>query len=144
MTRCSRGFTLVELMIVVLLMGLMLGFAVPALRKLGASNNLKGAKENVIAQVQLARAKAIATGVEQQVHFLASTDWDYHIHLTTKQWKFPKGVSYGAGSPNVYWKMQPNGRVDISPIGSNMIPLVNQQGLRDTVMILSSGLVVSQ
>ena len=62
MTRCSRGFTLVEMLIVVLLMGLMLGFAVPALRRMGNTHGLKGAKENIISQVQLARSRAISTG----------------------------------------------------------------------------------
>lgn len=150
MARCSRGFTLVELMIVVLLMGLMLAYAVPALRRLGNSQSVKGAKENIISQVQLARAKAISTGIDQPLHFYPGIyGWDYHVHTpgvaptSLPGWKFPKGVSYGwATTQNVTITMKPNGTAEI--LGANMIPLMNLQGVRDTVVIMTSGIALSQ
>lgn len=147
MVRCSRGFTLVEMMIVVLLMGLMLAFAVPALRRLGNTQNLKGARENIIAQVQMARAKAITTGVDQPIHFYPGTyGFDYHIHpvgvgVATVGWNFPRGVSYGwSGGTLAAVTMQKDGTAS----NSVTIPLVNAQGVRDTVAVMVSGMVVSQ
>ena len=149
MVRCSRGFTLVEMMIVVLLMGLMLAFAVPALRRLGNTQNLKGAKEDVIAQLQMARARAISTGLVQRMHFYPGTyGYDYHLHPATSPpsadqgWMFPKGVSYETNA-SVSIEMNPDGTASF-PLGPNTIALKNQQGVRDTVAVMASGLVVSQ
>ena len=146
MLRSNRGFTLVEMMIVVLLMGMMLAFAVPALRKLGASQGLKGAKENIISQLQMQRAQAISTGVDsQRIHFNQNYGFDYHLHpasgTPTVGWHFPKGVTYATGFSNASdLIMKADGRASMSLT----IPLMNQQGVRDTVVVLTSGLVMSQ
>lgn len=144
MLRSNRGFTLVEMMIVILLMGLMLAFAVPALRRLGASQGLKGAKENMVSQIQLARAKAISTGVDQPVHFNNNYGFNYHIHpagvgIPTVGWVFPNGVSYANGFSSSV-TMYANGKAS----NSVTIPLQNLQGVRDTLVVLTSGLVMSQ
>jgi len=147
MLRSARGFTLVEMLIVILLMGMMLAFAVPALRRLGNSQGLKGTKENIISQLQLARARAISTGVEQKMHFYPGTyGYDYHLHGSSGAaagWMFPKGVTY-ENSASVSINMQPNGSVTFDPYNTNTIYLKNVQGVRDTVVVMSSGLVVSQ
>lgn len=148
MLRSNRGFTLVELMIVVLLMGLMLGFAVPALRSLGNSHSLKGAKEDVMAELQLARSKAMSTGVAQPVHFYPGTyGWDYHTHPASggmSGFRFPRGVSYGwASAQSVNITMKTDGTADF-PSGQNFIPLKNDQGLRDTIVVFASGQAFSQ
>ena len=145
MLRSNRGFTLVEMMIVVLLMGLMLAFAVPALRRLGNSQGLKGAKENMISQIQLARAKAISTGIDQPVHFNNNYGFNYHIHPSgvgtpTTGWVFPNGVSYGVSTFSSSVTMYANGKAS----NSVTIPLMNLQGARDTLVVLTSGLVMSQ
>lgn len=146
MLRSNRGFTLVEMMIVVLLMGLMLAFAVPALRRLGNSQGLKGAKENIISQVQMARARAISTGVDQPIHFYPGTfGYAYHIHpvgaaTASVGFQFPNGVNYGSSSFSAAVTMQKDGKAS----NSLVIPLVNAQGVRDTIAILTSGMVLSQ
>ncbi len=148
MPRSDRGFTLVELAAVVLLMGLIFGFAVPALSSFRRSHDVKGARENIISQLNLARAKAIATGVDQPVHFYTGTyGFDFHVHPTGAPiasivgWKLPKGVSYQwpVGSPMAV-TMKKDGKASTSLI----IPITNTRGLRDTVAVLSSGLVLSQ
>ena len=146
MLRSNRGFTLAEMMIVILLMGLMLAFAVPALRRLGNSQGLKGAKENIISQLQLQRAQAISTGVDsQRIHFNSNYGFDYHLHpasgTPTVGWHFPRGVTYASGFSDASdLIMRANGRCS----ESLTIPLMNAQGVRDTIVILTSGLVLSQ
>ena len=147
MSRSSRGFTLVEMAIVVLLMGLMVGFAIPAFRRLGGTHGVRGAKDNIISQVQMARARAIATGVDQPIHFFTGTfGFDYHIHpvgvgVATVGWKLPNNVTYEwpVGSPMAV-TMQKDGRASSSLI----IPLTNAQGVKDTVSVLASGQVFSR
>ena len=58
---------------------------------------------------------------------------------------FPQGVSYGwSGTNNVTITMKANGSATISPSTQNAIPLKNLQGVRDTFVVLTSGLVMSQ
>lgn len=146
MGRSSRGFTLVELAAVVLVMGLIFGFAVPTIANLRKSHDVKGARDNIIAQVQMARARAIATGVNQPIHFYTGTyGFDYHIHpvgvsVATVGWNLPKGVSYQwpVGSPmNVTMKK------DGTANSSLVIPITNLRGTRDTVTVMASGLVLA-
>ena len=146
MLRSERGFTLVEMLIVVLLMGLMLAFAVPALRRLGNSQGIKGARDNMVAQLQMARARAISTGVKQPMHFYPGTyGWDYHLHplgsvFGTAGWRFPTGVTYETGA-NVDIEMMPDGTAQFPPSGVNTIAIKNTQGQRDTVIVMASGMV---
>lgn len=148
MLRSNRGFTLVEMMIVILLMGLMLAFAVPALRRLGNSQGLKGARDNMVSQLQIARARAISTGVKQPIHFYPGTyGFDYHLHpvnaaTSSTGWMFPNGVTYET-STNVNVEMMPDGRAQF-PLGSSSIAIKNLQGQRDTVYVLASGLVIAR
>ncbi len=146
MLRSNRGFTLVEMMIVVLLMGLMLGFAVPALRRLSNSQGLKGARENMVSQLQLARARAMSTGTDQTMHFFPGTyGYDYHLHTGNPVgWNFPRGVTYGwATTQNIIVTLKADGSISF-PSGVSQIPLMDTQGTRDTVAMLTSGLVLAQ
>lgn len=142
MQRSERGFTLAEMLIVVLLMGLMLAFAIPAFRSFGNSHNLKGAKEDMISQIQMARAKAISTGVDQPIHFNNNFGYNYHVHVGSviTGFLFPRGVSYATTGYATTVTMYKNGTAS----NSLMIPLKNNQGVRDTIAILTSGLVMSQ
>jgi len=145
--RSMRGYTLVELAVVLILLGLVFGFAVPALRNLGGSQSVKGARDNIISQLQMARAKAIATGVDQPMHFFPGTfGFDYHLHpigvgTATLGWNFPNGVSYGWATGTTFAvTMLKDGTANTSGV----IPLVNTKGVRDTVAVLTSGLVLAQ
>lgn len=151
MGRSNRGFTLVELAAVVLVLGLIFGFAAPSIAKFRKSHDVKGARDNIIAQVQMAKAKAIATGVDQPIHFFTNTygptnNWDYHIHpagmgVAQVGWALPRGMSYvwPGGSP-----MAVTMKKDGTASNSLVIPITNANGLRDTVVVLTSGLVLGQ
>ncbi len=73
-----RGFSLVELAITLVVLGLLCTFSIPAFHRLSATYQLRGAAENVAGQLRLAREKAIATGQEQPIHVPNYTT--YHIH----------------------------------------------------------------
>ena len=141
----SRGFTLIELMVAVVIFGALLGIGAVGLRGFNDANQLQGAADNLAAQLRLAREKAIGTGQPQTMHFTmdypAGSDWDYHIHNGATPgpgWCLPKGVSYRTVTLNPVFST--DGRAD----GSGMVVLQNTRGECDTVSFQVSGFVISQ
>jgi prepilin-type N-terminal cleavage/methylation domain-containing protein len=136
----TRGFTLIELAITVLVLGLVFTFSIPAYHSISASYQLHGATENIAAQLRLAREKAISTGADQPMHFTPSfLGSDYHIHYASgvgAMWKLPNGISYYAVTVNP--TMHPDGRSS----GSGIVVLQDTRGKKDTVSVMTSGLVL--
>ena len=141
----SRGFTLIEMAVVVLIFGIVIAFSVPVVQSLTATTNLKGAAENVVAQFRVARQIAIGTGRRQTLRFAAGVESsDYRIEndgVVGAKWSLPRGVSYdwAAGTVGSY-TIGTNGRV--TPSGT--VILQDRRGLRDTVSVQASGLVGSR
>lgn len=135
-----RGFTLIELAIVLVVMGILFAMGVPAYKSYTQSYTLKGAAENMAAQMRLVRERAIATSTD--IYWGCNPGYlntDYHIHQGSPLigWKFPNGISYAGAMPHIWFRK--DGRVDASWI----IPLRNQRGDRDTVSVLLSGMITS-
>jgi len=57
--RASRGFTLLELMLVITVAAVILGLAVPNFREFALNNRMTGAANDLLAAVHIARAEAI-------------------------------------------------------------------------------------
>lgn len=147
-TRTS-GFTLVEMAVTILVLGLIFAFSVPAFQSIGASYKLKGATENLAAQLRIAREKAMATQSEQPMHIAPnSLGCDYHIHYDTgfcppnARWKFPRGITLYSCTFAVP-AMGPDGRVyhGLTP-SSGMIILRDVRGNLDSVSYMASGMVL--
>jgi len=138
----SRGFTLIEITVVVLIFGMIVAFGVPVVQNLTSTANLKGAAENVTAQLRVARQIAIGTGRSQTLIFAAGFQGsDYRVEnggVVGAKWSLPRGITYvwDAGTADTY-TIGTNGRV--SPSG--LVILQNRRGLRDTVSVQASGLV---
>src|SRR5262245_41950661 len=75
----APGYTLVEIAVTILILGLLLAISVPTIQSLSGSYSLKGNCEAIAGQIRLAREKAIATGTGQPFHFYYNTlGCDYH------------------------------------------------------------------
>jgi prepilin-type N-terminal cleavage/methylation domain-containing protein len=149
MNHPTRGFTLVEMAVTILVLGLLFAFSIPAYQNVSASYKLKGATESVAAQLRMAREKAIATGMDQPMHFVYG--WvdpidgvvsDYHIHYASgfspAKWRLPRGITYFSVGVNP--TMNRDGRASAS---GNII-LRDTRGYRDTVSVQMSGLVLTK
>src|SRR5262245_26328932 len=92
-----RGFTLVELAITIIILGMLIAMGIPAFRSLSQSQQLVANTENVAAEFRMLRQRALSQGSDQILHFTANfMNSDYHLHQ-------PSGYVYPLGkfSPGI-------------------------------------------
>ncbi len=142
--RMSPGFSLIEMVITVVVLGLVVAFAVPSFRGISQSQQLHGAAENIAAQLRLAREKALSSGVRQPIHILSITT--YHIHYPTgvaTQWTLPKGIEFLAAEVGGWYTLERDGRCSFTAPAAGIIEMKDRRGNRDTVTVQLSGLVLN-
>jgi prepilin-type N-terminal cleavage/methylation domain-containing protein len=142
--RDQRGFSLIELGVVLILIGIMLGIAVPAVRYSAQSSALRAGADGLSAQIQLARQKAVDTQATLVLRFAQdSVGCDFHVRDTagrvSGQWSLPPDILYASGSaPGITF----TGDGRASPAA--YIVLQDPRARRDTLSVQASGLVLHQ
>lgn len=137
----QSGFSLIELAIVVLVLGLTIAIGVGGFHRYSADQQLRDSARSVAGQVTLARSLAMSTATTRTVNFDASSSPQSVRILGTssRSWTLPREIHYATGSATTV-NMTSDGRAS----ASSYIVLQNNQGLRDTVSIESSGLVIAR
>ena len=74
-TARSRGFTLVELMVVLTLLGVLLGVGIPSFRDFIATQKVKAAAQDLAMAMLLARSEAIKRNTDVVVQPVSGTAW---------------------------------------------------------------------
>jgi prepilin-type N-terminal cleavage/methylation domain-containing protein len=86
----SAGFTLVELVVVVGIIGIMAAFSLPQIGKFIRNYRVRGATQQVATEINAARNRAITKNVNLGVVFLTRS-------ATTYQWVVEDGTGSGVG-----------------------------------------------
>ena len=137
--RTDSGFSLVELMVVLVILGLLVAFSIPAYQSYLSSQRLRGTTQQLASIARLSRERAMALGVDQNLHYFLNYGVDFHVHTGPPTYlvKFPPGVHYATGSV-ILITMKKDGMAD----PSGRVILENDKGIRDTMSVLSSGIVL--
>jgi prepilin-type N-terminal cleavage/methylation domain-containing protein len=139
----NAGFTLIEMMVTVFILGLIIAYSIPGLHSSFELQGLRGSVDGIAAQAKLARAAALSTDIAQPFHVAEdSLGWDYHVHTAhgIVGWSFPRGVHVlSPATPSSGVVFQPSGRAS----GSLTVVLGSDTGARDSVTIEASGFVLT-
>ena len=146
----SRGFSLIELGVVIVIMGLILAFGIPMYSNYSSTQQLRGAGENIAAQMRLLRETAIGTSTTQVMHFVspwvfAGQTSDYHVHLGSStgpvgaMFKLPRGIDL-VPVPLTLFVAKSDGRFT----QGGLIIVKDSRGFRDTVSVMASGLILTK
>jgi general secretion pathway protein H len=91
---CSGGFTLIELMVVLVLLGVLLAVAFPSIGGGMATIKLKTSSREIAATLRLARSKAIR---EQQVYLVGFDLTKNQMELSSENLKYQRFLSLAEG-----------------------------------------------
>lgn len=144
-SRRQAGFTLVEMMVVMLVIGITLAASVPSFSRYMRSSNLDSASKQVEGAFKLARQQAIAEGVPYLILWSNYT-WYYIIRDTDRNGLYTSGEPYegpyylpkgtwateSAGFTSSYVSLFPNGTASAGV----SFKLTNQQGNVISMLLL--------
>ena len=135
----ERGFNLVELMIVLVIFGLLIGFSIPSYSRYSQTQKLRGTSENLVQTIQLQRARAMATGQNVTINFntAAPAGWTCLSNGQSNRTSLPNGISYASANPASV-VLSKDGRVNASAD----VVFTNVTGDSNTVSIQLSGLAL--
>jgi prepilin-type N-terminal cleavage/methylation domain-containing protein len=77
--RPERGFSIVEMLIVVMIVGVMAAVALPNIGQYIRNYKIKGATQEVAGELQSARSRAVMTNTDQGVSFVVVDQWSYRF-----------------------------------------------------------------
>jgi prepilin-type N-terminal cleavage/methylation domain-containing protein len=137
------GFSLMELMTVVTILGLLALFSIPAVNKYLTDWNLKNSRNMVISEIKLLRQRAITQGRSLRIWFSQGSNQYWFQDPTTLTWtmyKLPNRVNFSyvlfpGGPYDTY--LEPDGRSR----RSGTIFLQSSAGQQDTVLVDLTGWV---
>jgi len=146
----TRGFTFIEVLIVMVLIGIIAALGIPRIRDAIQKNNVRGARAALGTLVAKARGAAVQRGCRSAIHFTsgtAGTVWITACKVSNsaltdtlggvEQLAVRYNLTLTAGADSVTF--MPNG---VSPDNTLTVLRVSSNGITDSVMINQVGKVV--
>jgi prepilin-type N-terminal cleavage/methylation domain-containing protein len=135
----ERGFSLIELMVAIVVLGLLIGFSVPSYQTYALTQKLRGTSENLMQTINLQRSRAMATGQSVTINFNtgAPAGWTVMSANRQNQTTLPNGITYASANPTSL-TLTRDGQVS----NSGLVVFQNRTGTQDTVSIQLSGLTL--
>lgn len=133
---CSRGFSLMELMVVLVVFGAVLGFGVPSYQRYSQTQSLRGTAHNLVNTIQLQRARAMANGQSVRIDFDTASPAGWTCLSAGRQSvvRLPRGVRYLSAAPTTL-TITRDGRLNTS----GTVVFANNANVSDTVSIQLTG-----
>ena len=146
----TRGFTFIEVLIVMVLIGIIAALGIPRIRDAIQKNNVRGARAALGTLVAKARGAAVQRGCRSAIHFTsgtAGTVWITACKVSNsaltetlggvEQLAVRYNLTFSPGADSVTF--MPNG---VSPDNTLTVLRVSSSGITDSVMINQVGKVV--
>ena len=146
----TRGFTFIEVLIVMVLIGIIAALGIPRIRDAIQKNNVRGARAALGTLVAKARGAAVQRGCRSAIHFTsgtAGTVWITACKVSNsaltdtlggvEQLAVRYSVTFTAGADSVTF--MPNG---VSPDNTLTVLRLSSNGIADSVMTNQVGKVV--
>ena len=135
----ASGFSLIELVTVLVVFGIVLSFGIPSFWRYSQSQQLRGTSENLVQTIQLQRSRAMATGQNVSINFntVAPCAWTVLGTSGSIRKDLPIGVVYASAVP-ASLTLKASGRVNTS----GLVVFQSRTGVLDTVSIQVSGLAL--
>lgn len=145
----KRGFTFIEIMIVMVLIGVLAVVGIPRLRGVVESNNVRGARVSLSTLVTKGRAAAVQRGCRATLHFTSGTDgtvWLTVCKVNANGLDTLGGVEHLASRFNVTFTANRDSvTFDPRGISTNYVMTTlrfNSNAVNDSIMINQVGKVV--
>jgi type IV fimbrial biogenesis protein FimT len=146
----SRGFTLIELAVVLAVLGVVFAMSIPSFQSYRRTHLLQTGAENLLGQLRLARQKALGIQHDQRLTFSTASNNFTVQDLVTSQtfgpFTFPKEIVLDSatlvegGVTGTSISALSDGRFS----GSGELVLKDPKGVRDTVSVEVSGMSLTR
>jgi prepilin-type N-terminal cleavage/methylation domain-containing protein len=151
MHRARPGFTMLELIVVIAMIGILTAFAFPKVRAGKESADVRAAREAVASLASQARRTAIARGVPVTLGFVSTSNLDVKLDDGTRVagpvdvyggWKVNVTADDKTGAAVTGVRFDAHGLARIAANETRIFHLVSASGKRDSVCISGAGMIM--